>query len=119
VALVDGITGQPWHTFSVLGGLLAFTVVHYLLNVTYGVVLLSVVHGAERAPSLIFAGIFGLLMFEGAFVMFTNIIAESSVGPAAWVEVAGGSFLGAAVSVTLLVRTHPLGQYLRRAEDER
>jgi len=119
VALVDVITGQPWHTFSVLGGLLGFTVVHYLLNVTYGVVLLSVVHGAERAPSLIFAGIFGLLMFEGAFVMFTNIIAESSVGPAAWVEVAGGSFLGAAVSVTLLVRTHPLGQYLRRAEDER
>ena len=119
VALVDAMTGRPWHTFSMLGGVLAFTVVHYLLNVTYGMVLLSAVHGAERAPSLIIAAIFGLLTLEGAFAMFTNVLVEYSVGSVAWVGIAGGSLIGTAVAITLLSRTHPLVQYLRRAEDER
>ncbi len=119
VALVDAMTGRPWHTFSMMGGVLAFTVVHYLLNVTYGMVLLSVVHSAERAPSVIFGAIFGLLLFEGAFAMFTNILAESSVGSVAWVGIVGGSLIGTAVAITLLSRTHPLVQYLHRAEDER
>ena len=118
VALVDVVAGRPWHTFSMLGGLIAFTIVHYLLNVTYGTVLLSVVHGAERAPSLIFAAIFGLLMFEGAFAMFTSILAQNSVGGVAWVGIAGGSLIGTAVAITLVSRTHPLVHYLRRAEDE-
>jgi hypothetical protein len=119
VALVDAMTGRPWHTFSMLGGLLAFTVVHYLLNVTYGMVLLSAVHGAERAPSLIIAAMFGLVTFEGAFAMFTNLLVEYSVGSVAWVGIAGGSLIGTAVAITLLSRTHPLVEYLRRAEDER
>jgi hypothetical protein len=119
VALVDAVTGRPWHTFSMLGGVLAFTVVHYLLNVTYGMILVSAVHGAERAPSLIIGAIFGLLLFEGAFAMFTNVLVEYSVGGIAWVGMVGGSLIGTAVAITLLSRTHPLVQYLRRAEDER
>ena len=119
VALVDVVTGQPWHTFSVLGGLPVFTSLHYLLNVTYGMVLLSAVHGAERAPSLIIALTFGLLTVEGAFVMFTNILVESPVGSVGWAGIAGGSFFGTAVAIILLSRTHPLATYLRQAEEER
>jgi hypothetical protein len=118
VALIDATTGRPWHTFSMLGGLVAFTIVHYLLNVTYGVVLLSAVHGAERTPSLIIAAVFGLLTFEGAFAMVTNILVESAVGSVAWVGIVGGSLIGTAVATTLLSRTHPLVHYLRRAEEE-
>ena len=33
VAAVDAAAGDPFHTFEVLGGVLAFTVAHYLLNV--------------------------------------------------------------------------------------
>jgi hypothetical protein len=102
-----------------LGGLLGFTVMHYLLNVTYGMVLLSAVHGAERAPSLIIAAVFGVLTLEGAFAMFTNILVQQSLGNAAWVGIAGGSIIGTAVAIRLLSRTHPLLDYLRRAEDER
>lgn len=119
VALIDVMTGRPWHTFSVLGGVLAFTVVHDLLNVTYGMVLLSAVHAAERAPSIVFAMIVGGLILEGAFVMFTSILVESSVGSIAWAGIVGGSLIGSAVAVTLLSRTHPLVRYLRRAEEER
>lgn len=118
VALIDAMAGRPWHTFSMLGGVLAFTVVHYLLNVTYGMVLLSAVHSAERAPSLMFALMFGVLTLEGAFAMFTNILVETSVGSVAWAGIVGGSLIGTAVAFTLLSRTHPLLQYLRRAEEE-
>ena len=67
VALVDVAAGRPWYTFSRLGGVLFFTALHYLLNVTYGLVLLSVVHGAERAPSLVIGALFGLVTIESAF----------------------------------------------------
>jgi hypothetical protein len=119
VALVDAMAGRPWHTFSMLGGLLPFTVVHYLLNVAYGIVLVSAVHSAARAPSVIFGIIFGVLILEGAFAMFTNILVQDSVGGVAWAGIVGGSLIGTAVGVTLLSRTHPLLDYLHRAEDER
>src|SRR5689334_13328978 len=63
VAAVDIAAGHPFHTFSMLGGVLIFTAVHYALNVTYGMILLSAIHGAERAPSLIIAVIFGVVTF--------------------------------------------------------
>src|SRR6266705_3293529 len=52
LAVVDGLAGQPLRTFQVLGGVGLFTVLHYLLCLAYGIVVLTVVHGAARAPSL-------------------------------------------------------------------
>lgn len=119
VALVDGVSGQPFHTFSALGGVMIFTLMHYALNVTYGVVLLSAVHAADRSPSLVIALMFGLITFEGAIAMLTNIIAQASVGNVAWIGLFGGSLIGATVGAVLIARTHPLAEYLRRAEEER
>ena len=119
VAAVDIVaTGRPFHTFTALGGVLVVTVVHYLLNVTYGVALLSVVHGAERTPSLIIGALFGILLFEVAFAMLTIILAQYALGSTAWLAVFGGSLLGTAIAIALLARTHPLVVYLRRAEEE-
>jgi hypothetical protein len=119
VALVDAVAGRPFHTFSALGGVVIFTAMHYLLNITYGVVLLSAVHGAERAPSLIIAVLFGLVTLEGAFAMFTNILVEASLGAGGWIAIFGGSLIATALAIVLLSRTHPLAGYLRRAEEER
>jgi hypothetical protein len=118
VALVDAVFGQPFHTFTALGGIAGFTVMHYLLNITYAVVVLSVIHSAERAPSLIFAVIFGVVMLEGAFAMVTNLIAQAAVGDVAWIGIFGGSLIATGVAMALLVRTHPLARYLHRAEEE-
>ena len=60
LALVDAAFGQPFHTFEALGGIAVFTVVHYLLNIIYGVAIVAVVRDAERTPSVIFGLIFGL-----------------------------------------------------------
>lgn len=118
VALVDAASGQLFHTFTALGGIAAFTVVHYLLNITYAVVILSAIHGAEHAPSLIVAVIFGVVMLEGAIAMVTNLLAQTAVGSVAWIGIFGGSLIATGIAIVLLTRTHPLATYLRRAEEE-
>src|SRR5690349_20448324 len=59
LAVVDAAAGHPFETFASLGGITAFTVVHYLLNIAYGVVVVSAVHGAAREPSLALALVLG------------------------------------------------------------
>jgi hypothetical protein len=93
-------------------------VVHYLLNIMYGMVLLSAVHGSERTPSLIIAVVFGGLLFEVAREMLTIVLGQYWVGSAAWVSIFGGSLIATTLALSLLARTHPLGAYLHRAEEE-
>ena len=118
VVLVDAVMRQPFHTFDALGGVAVFTAMHYLLNIVYGMILLSAVHGSERTPSLILAVVFGVLLFETAMAMLTVILAQYWVGNAAWAGVFGGSLIATALALFLLARTHPLAVYLRRAEEE-
>ena len=118
LVLIDAWLGRPLQTFDALGGVAVFTAVHYLLNIVYGIVLLSAVHGAERAPSLMLALVFGSLLFEVAMAMLTVILANLGLGSAAWVGVFGGSLLATALAGLLLARSHPLVEYLHRAEAE-
>jgi hypothetical protein len=118
VVLVDAMMRQPLHTFDALGGVAVFTAVHYFLNILYGMILLSAVHGSERTPSLILAVVFGVLIFETAMAMLTIVLAQYWVGNAAWAGVFGGSLIATALALCLLARTHPLGAYLHRAEEE-
>jgi hypothetical protein len=118
VALVDAIAGEPFHTFAVLGGIAAFTAVHYLLNVTYGVAILSLIHGAAREPSLIIAVGFGFVMVEFAFAMVTVMLSHV-LGELAWIRIFGGSLAGALIAIGILSRRHPLVAALHRAEEQR
>lgn len=119
VAVVDALAGRPFHTFDALGGVAAFTIVHYALNVVLGAVLIAIVHGAERAPSLILGLLFCGIIFQAALAMLTNLLAQAYVGPGAWIGLFGGSLLSTAIAITLLARGHPLIEYVHRAEDER
>ena len=116
--LVDAVMRQPLHTAEALGGVVVFTAIHYLLNIIYGMAVLSAVHGSERTPSLILAVVFGILIFEVAMAMLTIILAQTRLGGAAWVAVFGGSLIATALTAVLLARTHPIGEYLARAENE-
>jgi hypothetical protein len=117
VALVDAIAGQPFHTFTVLGGVVPFTVIHYLLNVAYGVAIVALIHGAVRQPSLLLAVGFGFLMMEFAFAM-VSVMLSHLLGELSWVRIFIGSLIGAAVAVIILSRRHPLAAQLRQAEEE-
>jgi hypothetical protein len=118
IALVDVLAGQPFHTFALFGGVVVFTAVHYVLCVLYGVTLLSTVHGAERAPSLLYAFGFGILFSEVVFAFATVAFANVGLGALAWLRIFGASLVGALVAVVLIARDHPLAMLLHQAEAE-
>jgi hypothetical protein len=78
IALVDTIAGQPFYTFDFFGGIAVFTPIHCLLNVVYGVAIVSAVHGAARTPSLIYAVGFGLLFLQIVFAFATVALRASA-----------------------------------------
>ncbi len=117
VALVDAIAAEPFRTFAVLGGIAWFTLIHYLLNVTYGVTIVSLIRGAVRQPSLLIAVGFGFLMMEFAFAMVT-VLLSNVLGELTWIRIFGGSLIGAAIAVVMLSRRYPLAAQLRQAEEE-
>jgi len=118
LALVDALAGEPFHTFATLGGITVFTIAHYLLNVTYAVVIVGAVHGAVRTPSLIIALAFGFVMVQFVFAMLSAVLSNLGLGQLAWIRIFGGSLLGGALTLVILARRHPLAAQLRRAEEE-
>jgi hypothetical protein len=116
LVVVDAVAGQPFQTFAALGGITVFTVVHYLLNIVYGVVVVSAVHGAAREPSVALALVFGLVTFEIALAMVTVLLSHLGLGELAWVRIFGGSLVGVAVALFVLSRRHPLASQLRHAD---
>jgi hypothetical protein len=118
LALVDALAGEPFRTFTVLGGLVPFTILHYVLCLLCGVIAVSVVHRAAREPSLLIAAAFVFFILEFAFAMLTALLAQVGLGELAWVRILGGNLLGAALTFVLLSRKHSLREELRRAEAE-
>ena len=118
IALVDAVARHPFHTFTLLGGVGVFTSIHYFLNILYGVVIVSALRGANRAPSLFIALVFGLVMMEIAFAMLTAVLSVG-LGSLAWILIFGGSLIGTAIAMVLLNRRYPFAPRLRRAEEDR
>ena len=116
LAVVDAVVGEPFRTFTVLGGVALFTAMHYLLNVAYGIAIVSAIHRAAREPSLVMGVAFGFFILEFGFVMLTILLSHLGLVELAWVRILGGNLVGAAVAAILLARSHPLAQGLRRAE---
>ena len=118
VAMVDLVAGRPGHMFALFGGVGAFTAIHYLLNILYGIVLVAGIRAARREPSVFIAVIFGLVIMEVAFAMLTAILSVA-LGQLAWVLILGGSLIGLAIASVLLNRRYPFAAHLRRAEEQR
>jgi hypothetical protein len=119
VAAVDAISGRPFHTFEVLGGIAAFTIVHYILNVAYASAVVGIARGATRAPSLVIGAIFGFIVLEIAFGMLSAILSQTALGTRSWIVIFGGSLIGAATMMALLTRSYDLRARLHEAEAER
>ena len=116
VALVDAIAGDPFRTFAMFGGVAAFTIVHYVLNLVYAVFLVAAIRGARREPTLMMAVVFGFIMFEFAFAFVTTVFSHLGLGALAWVRLFAGSLIGAAVAALVLARHHPLADRVRQAK---
>lgn len=118
LAVVDAVAGQPLHTFTVLGGITAFTTMHYLLNIAYGVAVVSAIHGAAREPSLAIAVVFGLVTLEIAFAMLTVLLSNLGLGGLAWIEIFGGSLIGMSIALFVVSRRHPIAAQIRDADGD-
>ncbi|PYO28416.1 MAG: hypothetical protein DMD73_05755 [Gemmatimonadetes bacterium] len=118
LAGVDAIVGQPFRTFTVLGGIAQFTLLHYLLNVAYGVAIVWALHRAAREPSLVMGVAFGFFILEFGFAMLTILLSHLGLGELAWVRILGGNLVGAALAAVLLFRTHPVVRELRQAQTQ-
>ena len=115
LAIVDALVGQPFHTFTVLGGALRFTAFHYLLNVVYGIAAVALIHASAREPRVLVAGLLGFFVIEFAFVLLTVLLSHVGLGELAWVRILGGNLIGVAVAGSILARSHPLRAELRAA----
>jgi hypothetical protein len=118
LAVIDAAAGRPFHSFTVLGGIAAFTVVHYLLNIAYGVTIVSAVRAAAREPSLAIAVVFGLVTLEIAFAMFTILLSHVGLGRLAWAGVFGGSVLSVVIVLFMLSRRHLFLARVRDADSD-
>ena len=116
IAAVDALLGQPFETFTAMGGITVFTIVHYVLNIVYGMVIVSAVHGATREPSLALALAFGLVTLEIAIAMVTVLLSHLGLGELAWLRIFAGSVVGVATALLVLSRRHPLATQLRDAD---
>lgn len=119
ILAVDVVAGEPFRTFELFGNVVVVTLIHYALNILYGIVLVNAIRGARSAPSLIIAVIFGLLMLEVAFAMVTVMLGQAGLGNLAWIRIFGGSLVGLSVAFALLSRRYPLATRLHEAEEER
>lgn len=119
IAAVDVIAGESFRTFEVLGDVVIVTLVHYALNILYGIILVGALRGSQRAPSLMIAIIFGLVMLEVGFAMLTIMLGQAGLGNLAWLRIFGGSLVGLSVAFALLSRRYPLADRLHEAEEER
>jgi hypothetical protein len=108
LAVVDVIVGEPFQTFTMLGGIAGFTVLHYVLNGAYGIAVVAGVHAAVREPGLIGVVATGVVVVEFAFALLTVLLSHLGLGDLAWVRIFGGSLIGAAIGYVVLARGHPL-----------
>jgi hypothetical protein len=118
IATIDLMAGEPFRTFTVLGGMASFTAMLYALNLAYGTVIVACIHGFVREPGLIGGLVLGFLILEFAFALVTIVFTHAGLGALAWLRIFGGSVLAAAVALAVLMRRHPLLTALRQARVE-
>jgi hypothetical protein len=117
LAIVDAVVGQPFRTFTLLGNPVTFTIVHYALNVAYGIVLVAAIHGAAREPTLLIGVAFVSFIVEFGWVMIANLLSHVGLGQLAWPRILVGSVIGVVTTWLYLARRHPLRQELAAAEE--
>jgi hypothetical protein len=108
IAIVDAVAGEPFRTAIVLGGVIQFTILHYVLNVAYGMAVVAVVYRTAEEPGLAAVLWFVLVVVEFAFVMATILLSHLGLGAFAWLRIFGASLIGLAIAIFILSRRHRL-----------
>ena len=116
VAGFDYVRGEPFYTIDYLGGLAKFTLVHFVLCITYGLTLMSAVHASMKEPTVMFALIFCTILFQAAVVAATGVLENIGVGRQAWAQFLVGNIIATVVALYVISRDHSLLKLYHQAE---
>lgn len=138
--LVDAIGGRPLYTPALLGAIVSgvpdaalaaegadrlslaalYTPIHLLLFAVLGVVVMFLVHRAQRTPSLLALLLMLFLAFEVAFTGLVALLEQGALGALAWYQIAAGNLVAALAMGWYVVRGHPgLGRAFGARFDDR
>jgi len=125
-AIIDIVSGQPFHTPSILGAGLAsvlgkppmmpdtvgfhifiYTLFHYAVFMVVGIIVVGIVHQSARTPAILAGTLIAFVAFElGAFGL-TTLLTQSQLGGMAWYQIFIANLLGAGGMFWLMWRRHP------------
>lgn len=133
-AIVDIVSGVPFHTPDILGaGLVSvlgkppmmdtvvfhvviYTIFHYLAFIVVGVIMASVVHQSARTPAVLAGFLIAFVAFELGAIGLTTVLTETRLGGMAWYQIFIANLLAAAGMFWYMWRSHPdLGADINRA----
>ena len=125
-AVIDIVSGQPFHTPSILGaGLISvlgkppmmpdtvgfhvfiYTIFHYAVFAIVGIVIAQIVHQSERTPAILAGFLVAFVAFELGAIGLTTLFTESRLGGMAWYQIFLANLLAAALMFWFMWRRHP------------
>jgi hypothetical protein len=125
--IVDTVAGRPLHTPAVLGAIVShaadpiaaadgpdrlklaalYTPIHCILFALFGVVVVFLIHHAQRRPSLLTLGVMLFAAFEVGFTGMVALLEQTALGDLAWYQVAIGNLIAVVAMGWYLMRRHP------------
>lgn len=123
--IIDGLSGRWLYTPATLGGSLStlfgpvmgesmlahvafYTVLHYAAFIVLGIIVVSMVHAAERTPALVWGLLILFVIFEVGWYGWTALLAlPQNLGDYAWLQVMVANLIAAALMGAYLLRGHP------------
>src|SRR5215208_4789955 len=125
-AVIDIVSGQPFHTPSILGaGLISvlgkppmmpdtvgfhvfiYTVFHYVVFAIVGIIIAQIVHQSERTPAILAGFLVAFVAFELGAIGLTTLFTESRLGGMAWYQIFLANLLAAGLMFWYMWRRHP------------
>jgi hypothetical protein len=125
-AVIDIVSGQPFHTPGLLGaGLISvlgkppmmpdtvgfhvfiYTVFHYVAFAIVGILIAQIVHQSARTPAILAGFLIAFVAFELGAIGLTTLFTESRLGGMAWYQIFLANLLAAALMFWFMWRRHP------------
>ena len=125
-AIIDIVSGQPFHTPNILGAglisvlgkppmmpdtaafrIFAYTVFHYVAFAIVGIVIVAIVHQSSRTPAVLAGFLIAFVAFELGAIGLTTLFTESKLGGMAWYQIFLANLLAAGLMFWFIGRRHP------------
>jgi hypothetical protein len=125
-AVIDIVSGQPFHTPDILGAglisilgkppmmpdttgihVLIYSVFHYVAFALVGILIAVVVHQSSRTPAVLAGALVAFVAFQLGAIGITTLFTETRLGGMAWYQIFLANLLATALMFWFMWRRHP------------